>query len=244
VNDSITVITSTKNPGTLLEKSILSVINQKEDFDKYIIVDCVSSDDTQAIVSKYSSSIDLFICEPDDGIYDAWNKALKHVTTSWVMFLGADDFLEPHAFVEYRKKINNRYLPNAIISGSASLVNEHLETLFKFGLPYNNQKFSTQMILAHPTVLYNYNIFINYGSFNLSYKICSDYEYLFKNKQNLSFHFIDNILVTMTNRGVSNKNIYQTNYETFKIRLRFSGNNFISCFIRFLYCVLVCLIRK
>ena len=244
MNSSITFITSSKNPGPLLENSVLSVIRQKKVYDRYIIVDCKSSDGTHAIVKKYTKHIDLFICESDDGIYDAWNKALKFVTTNWVIFLGADDFLEPNAIAEYREIIKKGCLPNAIISGSAKMINEQFETLFTFGLPYDNAKLSKQMILAHPTVLYNYNIFKKYGDFNLKYKICSDYEYLLKNNQKISFYFINKILVKMSNQGTSNKNIFKANYETYRIRLNFSGCNFLSCFFRFFYCLLVCYSKK
>ena len=47
----------------------------------------------RSIIERNQDRIGYWRSEPDNGIYDAWNKALDHVTGDWVLFLGADDRL-------------------------------------------------------------------------------------------------------------------------------------------------------
>ena len=66
---------------------------QKTNDVEILIVDGGSTDSTMEIVKSYGVSIDYSISEKDQGIYDAWNKALKVAQGEWVMFLGADDYI-------------------------------------------------------------------------------------------------------------------------------------------------------
>jgi glycosyltransferase involved in cell wall biosynthesis len=59
---------------------------------EYIIIDGASGDDTTEVVKAYKSDVDIFICEPDNGIYDAMNKGIKQATGDLIIFLNADDY--------------------------------------------------------------------------------------------------------------------------------------------------------
>ena len=70
------IITPVLNEGKHLERTINSVINQSfQDFE-YLIIDGCSTDDTLEIIKKYEYKLDLWISEPDEGIYDAMNKGI------------------------------------------------------------------------------------------------------------------------------------------------------------------------
>ena len=76
-NNLITIITVVKNGKNSIEKTILSVINQKIDNLEFIIIDGASTDGTVEIIKKYESKISCWISEMDLGIYDAMNKGIK-----------------------------------------------------------------------------------------------------------------------------------------------------------------------
>ena len=72
----ISIITVVRNDENNIEKTIKSIINQKDKFVEYIIVDGDSTDNTKKIINKYINYIDKFISEPDKNLYDAINKGL------------------------------------------------------------------------------------------------------------------------------------------------------------------------
>ena len=122
----ITIVTATYNAGRTLETCIKSVLSQKADDIEYIIVDGASTDNTVSIVEKYKSDIDIFISEPDKGVYDAWNKALRVCHGEWIVFLGADDYYAEGSLDKYIHFIESHDVDNVdIIAARGVLVNEN-----------------------------------------------------------------------------------------------------------------------
>lgn len=92
----ISVITVCFNAALCIEETIKSVINQKYNDFEYIIVDGKSTDGTIQIIEKYQSNISKWISEPDNGIYNAMNKAVKMANGEYCIFMNAGDmFLNP-----------------------------------------------------------------------------------------------------------------------------------------------------
>jgi glycosyltransferase involved in cell wall biosynthesis len=90
------IVTVTRNAGKVLERTILSVLNQSCPQIEYIIVDGNSSDNTKEIIEQYASGLASRVSEPDAGLYDAMNKGLRMATGDYVWFLNAGDVL-PHS---------------------------------------------------------------------------------------------------------------------------------------------------
>ncbi len=87
----ISIITITYNAEKVLERTIISILSQTYKNIEYIIIDGASKDGTLKIVEKYKNDIDIFITEPDKGLYDAMNKGLKAATGEYVWFMNAGD---------------------------------------------------------------------------------------------------------------------------------------------------------
>ena len=108
----ITIITSTLNSLLLLEHTADSIFRQGFKDWQWIIVDGDSSDGTKEWLEDIAGMRRnvKFISEPDQGIYDAWNKALPLVRGAWVIFLGAGDKLKSQDVlqkcVRYLEKIS------------------------------------------------------------------------------------------------------------------------------------------
>ena len=97
----ITIITSTYNCGYDFCKTEESIKNQTYNNIQWIVIDGNSNKSTLEHIQKYTDIIDYFLCESDQGIYDAWNKALPHITGDWVIFMGAGDtFYENNTLVK------------------------------------------------------------------------------------------------------------------------------------------------
>jgi len=93
------IITVVYNASQVLEKTLLSVINQTYNHIEYIIIDGGSTDGTVDMIKQYASGINYWVSEADKGIYDAMNKGLREATGDYVWFLNAGDTLQHHNIV-------------------------------------------------------------------------------------------------------------------------------------------------
>lgn len=91
-----TIVTSTYNAGVLLRETASSLESQSYRDFEWVVVDGASTDNTMEVAKSLGPLITTLICEADSGIYDAWNKALPHITGDWILFLGAGDMLYDH----------------------------------------------------------------------------------------------------------------------------------------------------
>lgn len=87
----ISVITVSFNAASSIEKTIKSVLNQKYNNFEYIVVDGKSTDDTVQIIRKYQTYISKWVSEPDTGIYNAMNKAVRMANGEYCIFMNAGD---------------------------------------------------------------------------------------------------------------------------------------------------------
>ena len=89
-----TVITATFNSQAVIKDCLLSVNNQVGATVQHIIVDGGSTDLTKKILEDTNDelgSLKTYIFDNDEGVYEAWNKALPHVEGEYIVFLGSDD---------------------------------------------------------------------------------------------------------------------------------------------------------
>ena len=88
----LSIITVVKNDEKRIEKTIRSIINQKNIRYEYIIIDGKSKDNTIKRIKKFKNKIDKIISENDLGIYDAMNKGLRLANGEVVVFCNSGDF--------------------------------------------------------------------------------------------------------------------------------------------------------
>ena len=88
---TISIITVSYQAKELIERTIVSVLEQSFPEIEYIIVDGCSTDGTCDVIARYADKIDCFISEPDNGLYEAMNKAMGKATGDYLWFLNAGD---------------------------------------------------------------------------------------------------------------------------------------------------------
>jgi glycosyltransferase involved in cell wall biosynthesis len=87
----ISIITICKNAGGTIAKTLASVRDCQYPRLEYVIVDGGSTDDTQTLIQQYSSCVDKYVSEPDNGISDALNKAVDLSSGDYHLVVHADD---------------------------------------------------------------------------------------------------------------------------------------------------------
>jgi glycosyltransferase involved in cell wall biosynthesis len=100
---AFSIITATYNARDLLVRTIESLRSQSFTDFEWIVVDGASQDNTVELVKQAGDVVHRFICEPDDGIADAWNKGINEARGRYVLILNAGDTYDP----DFLKLINN-----------------------------------------------------------------------------------------------------------------------------------------
>lgn len=214
----ISVITLVHNCERYLTHAILSVVNQSHQNVEYIVIDGGSKDRSLEIIRKNRKNITKWLSEPDEGIYDALNKGIKHATGNVIGLLHADDIFAGETVIERIAKVFE--------NDNADLVYSDLEYIAKNGKTFRKWKAGAYKTLRygwmppHPTLFVKKELFERYGLYRLNYKISSDYDMvlrLFKQKE-LKISYLPEVTVKMRTGGASNKslgNIFQKSKEDY-----------------------------
>ena len=75
-----------------LGRALDSIVGQTYPEVEVVVMDGGSTDGTLDILRGYGPRIAHWASGRDTGVFNAWNKALDHVTGDWICFLGADDW--------------------------------------------------------------------------------------------------------------------------------------------------------
>ncbi len=218
------IIIATYNSEKYLHRTLDSIISQ--DFIDYeiLIVDGKSKDKTIDIVTGYGNAISVCISEPDDGIYDAWNKGIRNAKGEWIMFLGSDDLLLQGSLSNYAQFVNEQTHSNLqYVSAKVELITEEGEILRTIGKPWKWSLFKKYMCVAHVSSIHNFKLYEQYGAYNTNYKITGDYELLLRAKEQLKTGFIDTTLAQMQVGGVSVNT--RSFIETFNAKISSGSRN-------------------
>jgi glycosyltransferase involved in cell wall biosynthesis len=162
IHPRVTIITVTYNAGNFLQACIDSVASQAFQNIEHIIFDGGSTDNTLEILQS-NPQISYWRSEPDQGIYNAMNKAIRHAKGDWLLFLGADDTLLP-GFSELARLLTDH---QCVYYGESQWL--HMIHGGPF-TPYRLAKFN----ICHQNIFYPKSVFDHYH-YQEDYKVSADY---------------------------------------------------------------------
>ena len=207
----ISIIVATYQAETCLEQCLASIFSQRNSAYEIIVVDGGSTDNTLKIIQAHSHRIHHWESGPDAGIYDAWNKALPHVTGDWIYFLGADDRLaSPDALERASRSLATAFPKYRVVYGSVQMVTPHGQPEEICGEPWESsgRKFRRSMTIPHQGAFHHRELFDVRGNFDISFRIAGDYEFLLREVKSHPALFIPNLIIAnMTKGGVSFQSI-------------------------------------
>lgn len=189
-NPRISIITVVYNGERKIEDTMISVLNQTYANIEYLILDGNSSDGTVDLIKMYNKKIEnrefnLSIesfhwkSEPDNGIYDAMNKAVKTSTGDWIIFMNAGDgFIDTHVIQDIFKDQPNLYKHDVIYGDDwivlangyrkQHIADNTLESLWKGPVFRHGAMFTkTEVQKKYPFNLDN------------KYRICADFDFIY-----------------------------------------------------------------
>lgn len=206
------LITVVRNAANTIEDCIMSVENQcYRDFE-YIVIDSLSDDGTSDLILKHLGSIDKYVREKDSGIYDAMNKAIKMSEGKFIGIINADDAYFEDTLKRIHVAIANN--PEAEIiyggveflsPGSGSLLVDHTSL--------------AQTMIAHPSCFVSKHTYDKLGTFNASFKIAADYDFMLRAfNAGAVFHNTRETLAKYRPGGASANYRFRSIWETITIQ--------------------------
>lgn len=163
----ITVITPNLNSGSKLLLSCQSVAQDELEVE-HLIMDGGSTDHSVDAVRRANLPHVRIHSEPDNGVYDALNRAVGLATGRYLYCLGAGDVLLPGALRHVAQQLP---VDNATLLYGSVLIQ---------GTEYG-QRFSARRLLrdnlCHQAAFYGRDVFATCGQYDLRYPVLADYEF-------------------------------------------------------------------
>jgi len=138
----VSIITPSYMQGQFIEDCILSVKNQTYKNIEHIILDNLSSDNTDTTVKKYLDKYNLtYICKKDRGQANAINVGLEKATGDIVCWLNADDYYYENSVIQ---KIVAAFIQNNavdVISANGYFADQNKKQIKKV-YPKRNKRYT------------------------------------------------------------------------------------------------------
>ena len=176
----VCVVIATMNAREHLQECLDSIYEQTNASWEIVLIDGGSTDGTQELICGNAGRIKHWVSEPDRGVYDAWNKALPHVSAKWVMFLGADDRLwNENVLKDIAPLLEDPELDNRLVYGRVAFTAHDGGILSQEGQPWDQiaKRFRKEMCIPHQGVFHRSDIFRE-TVFDLKFRYAGDYALL------------------------------------------------------------------
>ncbi len=176
----ISIVTVCLNACNVIEKTILSILNQSYTDFEYVLIDGLSTDNTVEIINRFKDDFSSrnihykYYSEKDNGIYDAMNKSLDRINGEWVLFMNAGDFFSGSDVLEkiFREDIEGYDL----IYGDI-IIAERGYYKYNPALAIENQGFYSP--ICHQGMITRTDAMREYR-FDTTFRLAADYDYLIK----------------------------------------------------------------
>ncbi len=174
----LSIITINYNNAAGLQQTMESVFGQTFADYEYIIIDGGSTDGSKKVIEKYANKLAYWVSEKDKGIYNAMNKGIDKASGVYLLFLNSGDYFVNTSVCE--KMLPEDNLSYDLIFGNRITIDEKgKENLLK--IP---EVITLQYMLIgtpyHGSTLINKRLFNEYGLYDESLKIVSDWSFFFK----------------------------------------------------------------
>lgn len=211
-----TVVTVCYNAETVIEKTLLSVLNQDFTEYEYVIVDGKSDDGTLLIVKNYQAKFEArgisvhVLSERDKGVYDAMNKALKIAQGQWVIYMNAGDLF-------YSNQTMKLFMADKFLTNDSEILyGDTMITRDGYYKRYDSldmNEIVNQLPFCHQSVFVKRSLLVEY-KFDTNYLYAADYD-LFVRLYNdrKKFKQVNYIVSVYALGGLSAKNAKKTMKE-------------------------------
>lgn len=191
----ISIITPSYNQGQYLERTILSVLNQKYSNLEYIIIDGGSTDCSVEIIKKYDAQLAYWISEPDNGQASALNKGLAKATGDIIGWINSDDWYEEDVFDLIAENFSKNSIDLLIGNCTVVFQDEAIRgfTVKPFNVSYQSmlRYWKTNFCPPQPSIFFSKRLLKQVGLLDENLRYAMDLDLWLRMAQESKFYYID-----------------------------------------------------
>lgn len=236
----ITIATVTYNAASLIETTIRSVEEQDYPYVEHLIIDGNSQDATLEAVHHYQERNSIAavphevncLSEPDDGLYDAMNKAIDMASGDYILFLNAGDRLHaPTTLSEMAALATGNDGRPAVIYGDTYIVDSEGRFLRRRRLSpparLTWRSFRHGMLVCHQAFLARTDL-AKARPYDLRYRFSADFDWCIgimreAKRRRLTLKNAETVVADYLNEGMTTRNHRASLQERFRIMVRHYG---------------------
>ena len=171
----LSIITVNRNNAAGLERTLSCLAQQSYKAYQQIVVDGASEDGSVGVIADPRFKVDRWVSEPDTGIYNAMNKAIRMATGRYLLFINSGDELANASALEMATKaVEDKdiyYFSMEIrpAEGEGSPFVKHYPPTLQFSFFFKDT-------LPHQSSLIKLDLFARYGMYDETLRICADWK--------------------------------------------------------------------
>lgn len=198
----ISVVTVCYNAEASIEETMKSVFSQTYSDIEYIVIDGASTDNTLGVINRFSDySFLKIVSEPDSGLYNAMNKAIRLAQGEYIIFLNSGDvFCDKDVLINIAPHLSADIVYGNVCRKThcGNVIEKYPGKRRVLWLLLQGKMVSHQVIFTRTEIMQKYG-------FDESYTITADFDFLTRAvRDGCSLKYVDRDVSIMENRwGIS-----------------------------------------
>lgn len=200
---SLSVVCAVRNAAGCIEAFLDSYRRERRTGSELIVIDSMSTDGTTQILRANQDIIDHLLVEHDEGIYDAWNKAVVLSSGAYISFVGADDRIAPGALACLCEALAS--MPDTDLFYGFNVHTVQGVPVGLQGRPFVRDRMQINQMLAHVMAAHRRQWIIDTGMFDTHFRSSGDYDFLLRCRRSMTVQQINAVLAYVEDGGISRR---------------------------------------
>ncbi len=177
----ISIITPSFNRAGRIARALESVQGQDDNRWEHLVVDGGSTDGTLQILAGYP--LVKFVSEPDQGVYDAFNKGIRLSSGGILGFLNTDDVYPPGIFREVTSLLDDPAVEALAGASEIDREDQGKQTRLTPLAAPEKAEFLQRVVDGLPAInawFFRRSVFARLGGFDPNFKVAGDQEFMIR----------------------------------------------------------------
>lgn len=216
----ISIVTVVRNGAEILEKTILSVLEQDYADFEYIIIDGASTDGTGKVIAEYRDRLAHVVSEPDGGIYEAMNKGIRLCSGDVIGIINAGDSYFSGAFRTVAAAFEYQSLDEYIFWGDVEY------SVLGRIRGWRPEQLKRGAFAPHPSMFVPRQIYQRIGLYDESFRLLGDYDFMYRaiNVFSIKPLYVPELIAYYQEGGLSDRHITACLRDELRVKLRYGAS--------------------